>query len=90
MYKHILAPTDGSALSLKAVKSAAKLAKALGARVSGLYVMPENLPPVYGEASLYITAVSPTSFKAAIEKQAKVRSTRPKKWSGRRAWRSPG
>jgi len=33
MYKHILVPTDGSALSLKAAREGAQLAKSLGARV---------------------------------------------------------
>ena len=40
MYKHILVPTDGSRLSAKAVKAAAALAKKLGARLTGVYVIP--------------------------------------------------
>ncbi len=71
MYKHILVATDGSKLSLKAVKSAAKLAHAVGARLTGIYVMPEYMPPVYGEASLYVAQVSPKTFKEAMEKDAK-------------------
>jgi nucleotide-binding universal stress UspA family protein len=39
MYKHILLPTDGSALSRSAIDSGIRLAKVLGARVTGLYVM---------------------------------------------------
>jgi nucleotide-binding universal stress UspA family protein len=39
MYKHILVPTDGSALSLKAARAAAKLAAKLKAKVTALYVM---------------------------------------------------
>ncbi len=42
MYKHILVPTDGSALSMKAVRTAATLAKQLGARITGLFVMPAS------------------------------------------------
>lgn len=38
MYKHILLPTDGSALSASAIESGMRLAKALGARVTGLHV----------------------------------------------------
>ena len=72
MYKHILVATDGSKLSLKAVKSAAKLAQAVGARLTGVYVMPEYMPPIYGEASLYVTQVSPKTFKEAMEKDAKA------------------
>src|SRR3954470_23169711 len=70
MYKHILVPTDGSKLSQKAAKAAAELAAAVGARVTGLYVMPEYIPPIYGEASLYITQVSPANFKKSMEKSA--------------------
>ena len=38
MYKRILVPTDGSALSKKAVKSAVELASSLGAEVVALNV----------------------------------------------------
>jgi nucleotide-binding universal stress UspA family protein len=38
MYKHILLPTDGSALSESAIESGIRLAQALGARVTGLHV----------------------------------------------------
>jgi len=72
MYKHILVSTDGSKLSLKAIKSAARLAKAVGARLTGIYVMPEYIPPMYGEAALYIPDVSPKNFKLAVEKDAKA------------------
>ena len=41
MFKHILLPTDGSALSKMAVQQGVALAKALGARVTGLHVSPE-------------------------------------------------
>lgn len=38
MYKHILLPTDGSALSTGAIEGAMGLAKALGAKVTGVTV----------------------------------------------------
>ena len=69
MYKHILVSTDGSKLSQKAIKSAVRLAKSVGARLSGIYVMPEYMP-IYGEASLYITQMSSKTFKAAMDKDA--------------------
>ena len=72
MYKHILVPTDGSKLSQKAIKTAARLAKAVGARLTGVYVTPEYVPPMYGEASLYIPDISPKTFKLAVEKDAKA------------------
>src|SRR5689334_7052030 len=39
MFKHILIPTDGSALSMKAVKSGMALAKEAGAKVTVLTVI---------------------------------------------------
>jgi nucleotide-binding universal stress UspA family protein len=72
MYKHILVSTDGSKLSLKAIKTAAVLAAKLGARLTGVYVMPEYVPPIYGEAAMYIPEASPKRFKEAVEKDAKA------------------
>jgi nucleotide-binding universal stress UspA family protein len=40
MFKHILVPTDGSPLSESAVIKGIELARALGARVTGLHVTP--------------------------------------------------
>jgi nucleotide-binding universal stress UspA family protein len=42
MYQHILLPTDGSDLSRRAIRSGVQLAKALGARVTGLSVVVES------------------------------------------------
>jgi nucleotide-binding universal stress UspA family protein len=39
MYAHILVPTDGSELSVKATRSAVELAKRLGARISALTII---------------------------------------------------
>ena len=44
MYKHILVPTDGSPLSIKAAKAAAKLASEVGARITAVYVVPPYAP----------------------------------------------
>jgi nucleotide-binding universal stress UspA family protein len=44
MYKNILLPTDGSALSDVAIDSGLRFAKAVGAKVTGLYVMLEREP----------------------------------------------
>jgi nucleotide-binding universal stress UspA family protein len=41
MFKNILVPHDGSALSKKGVKQAVVLAKAVGARVTGFHVAPD-------------------------------------------------
>ena len=42
MYKQILLPTDGSALSEVAINEGLQFAKAIGAKVTGLYVMVER------------------------------------------------
>lgn len=53
MFRHILIPTDGSPLAARGVRAGVRLAKALGARVTGLYVVFPYVPPVYSEAALY-------------------------------------
>ena len=40
MFKHILVPTDGSAASDVAIQAAVRLARDMGARVTGLHVVP--------------------------------------------------
>jgi nucleotide-binding universal stress UspA family protein len=47
MYRNILLPTDGSALSRSAVLNGIKLARAVGARVTGFYAAPPATPVVY-------------------------------------------
>jgi len=63
MFKHILVPTDGSKLALKGVKAGVKLARSLGARVTGLYVVAPYLPPMYGEAAIYVPGLSAREYK---------------------------
>lgn len=70
MYKHILVPTDGSKLSLKAVKTAATLAKTLGAKLMGVYVIPPYVPPVYGEAVIYMPEMTPRRYKEITRRHA--------------------
>jgi nucleotide-binding universal stress UspA family protein len=71
MYKHILVATDGSKLAAKAVKAGVKLAKSVGARVTGVYVIPPYVPPMYGEAAIYVPEVTPKRYKELAEKEAK-------------------
>lgn len=49
MFKNILIPTDGSALSRRAVRDGVELAKKLGARVTGFYVAPTYHIEVYDD-----------------------------------------
>jgi nucleotide-binding universal stress UspA family protein len=69
MFKHILVPTDGSALSLRAAKNAMRFAKVHGARVTAFYVAPEYHPNIAGG---YMPAnFMPLSvFKKQIQKTA--------------------
>jgi nucleotide-binding universal stress UspA family protein len=52
MFKNILIPTDGSAVSRKAIKAGIKLAQSLGAKVTGYYGMPTMLPSLFGDGDL--------------------------------------
>jgi len=68
-YKHILVPTDGTPLSLKAAKEAAHLAKDLKAKVTTVYVSPPWTPPMADESA--IIADYRYSEKAYHEAQTK-------------------
>ena len=47
MYKHILLPTDGSPLARGAVRAGIKLARSVGAKVTGFYAAPPATPIEY-------------------------------------------
>jgi nucleotide-binding universal stress UspA family protein len=49
MFKHILVPTDGSTLSLRAAKHAVRFAKVHGARITAFYAAPEYHPNIAGD-----------------------------------------
>ena len=71
MYKHILVSTDGSKLSAKAVRTAAQLAKALGAKLTGAYVMAPYVPPMYSEGVVYAPPITAQRHKELAAKEAK-------------------
>jgi nucleotide-binding universal stress UspA family protein len=82
MFKNILIPTDGSALSRKAIKAGVALARAVGARVTGFY-SPEQYeilsygeyfpPDLVSRAEWEIRSKkTAVRFLAAIEKEAKA------------------
>ena len=70
MFKHILVPTDGSKLSIKAAKQAVKLAKALGARISGFHAAPDFSSTYYGDGYI-LRAPSAKSQTDFAQKQAR-------------------
>ena len=82
MYKHILVPTDGSSLSLKAAKEAANLARSLKAKITAVYVVEPYMPPLMVEGSTYRNSLTQDQavYRAAVTKLAnsalkKVRAT---------------
>ncbi|MBL8324340.1 MAG: universal stress protein [Rubrivivax sp.] len=58
MYRHVLIPTDGSAASAHAARQGVAVAKAMGARVTGLFVAPAPTPIVF-EGLLPVGYVQP-------------------------------
>ncbi|HUL96598.1 MAG TPA: universal stress protein [Usitatibacter sp.] len=69
MYKHILAPTDGSALSANAVRTAAALARSLGARLTLLNVRPPYLP-TYPDWTGLAPVMDDADFQAAAQRDS--------------------
>jgi nucleotide-binding universal stress UspA family protein len=72
MFKNILVPTDGSALSRKAAKQAVRLAKEQGAKVTGLYVAPPYRPRVFDE-HVVAEFITPAQYYARVKKTAEKR-----------------
>lgn len=71
MYKNILVPTDGSALSRSAIAAAVKLAKSIGAKVTAVYAAPPATPLVYKKL-LPVGYGTSTEHAAAIRKSAEL------------------
>lgn len=69
MYKHILLPTDGSALAREAIQAGVKLANALGARVTGFYAAPPATPIEY-KGLLPVGYVDPSEREKVIARSA--------------------
>lgn len=69
MYKNILVPTDGSPLSRAAAEKAIKLAKTVGAKVTGFFAAPAATPILY-KGLLPVGLMTTTEHKALVEKAA--------------------
>jgi len=63
MFKHILLPTDGTAASQRAVRGGIRLARALGARVTALYVAPAYPLTYAADAMVAEQLPTPTEFR---------------------------
>lgn len=71
MFKHILIPTDGSALAAKGARTGIRLAKALGAKVTGVYVIGPYVPPMGPDVTVvYVPGISPQEYESAARAQA--------------------
>jgi nucleotide-binding universal stress UspA family protein len=70
LYAHILLPTDGSSLATRGAKTGVKLAQALGAKVTALYVGMPYASAVYGDAAVYYAGPSPREHKRFSEEAA--------------------
>ena len=71
MYKHILVPTDGSALSDKAAEAAIKLAQLLGARITAFHaVEPYPLQGAYAAEASGVAGLQPELFAKRSEEYA--------------------
>jgi nucleotide-binding universal stress UspA family protein len=71
MFIHLLLPVDGSGLALNGATAGVRLAKALSARVTAVYVIPPFMPIAYGDAAVYVPGLSPLEYKKATEKSAR-------------------
>ncbi|MGP1675782.1 MAG: universal stress protein [Burkholderiales bacterium] len=71
MFKHILVPTDGSNLSLKAAKQAVMLAKAVGAHVTAFYASPNYNSSAYFGDGYTLRVPSPKDHAELSQKQAR-------------------
>jgi nucleotide-binding universal stress UspA family protein len=72
MYKHLLVPTDGSTLSLKAAKAAVDLARVHKARITAIHVMAPYVPPTMADGMIYYPETfSPQEYKKAVEAEAR-------------------
>jgi nucleotide-binding universal stress UspA family protein len=69
MFRHILIPTDGTALSEAAIRAGVDMAKALGARVTGFFAAPAPTPLVYGDF-MPVGYMPPDQHEALIRKTA--------------------
>ena len=69
MYKHILVPVDGTTLSLKALDTAAGLAKAMGAKVTAVTVSPVYPTIIAGDGYM-VEPISPKDWEKSVAKHS--------------------
>lgn len=71
MYKHILVATDGTKLSARAVKTAARLAKTCNATLAGVYAVQPYPDTVYSEGVAFGPRMSRSRYTQTVEREGK-------------------
>ena len=71
MFRHILIPTDGSKLARKGIRAGVRLAAALGARVTGVYVMLPASPRGYDDTAIFYAGISARGWRHTFDKAAR-------------------
>jgi len=66
MLKHLLVCTDGSPRGAKGIREGVRLARALGARITGVYVVAPS-PAKYGEHSYYFGGFTAATYRKYTE-----------------------
>lgn len=82
MYRNILVPTDGSRLSDKAIKEAAMLAKAGGAKLVLFHSVPPYQTPVFVEGMALPNLPKQKAARASANKARRVLEAAGKKVQG--------
>ncbi len=72
MFKHLLVPVDGGALSREAVGAACKLAGECGARLTFYYARPAYLPPMISGEMMPLDFGLDASYRTELERQAEA------------------
>jgi nucleotide-binding universal stress UspA family protein len=70
MYKHILVPTDGSPLSGKAARAAARLARQCGARLTAIHAIAPLGHPMVLDGLPYDSEFSTEAYEKAMRRHA--------------------
>ena len=70
MFRHLLVPTDGSRLAAAGVRAGVRLARALGARITLLHVVPPFVAP-YSNSAMLLAGLH-EQHRKACERTAKA------------------
>ena len=67
MFRHLLIATDGSSRARKGVRAGVRLARALDARVTGVYVMLPATPRGYDDTAIFYAGISARGWRKSFE-----------------------